>query len=233
MSKGKKRFLTLVGVVAVVALIVVLSKLLGGDDNFSEKYEGTNLEASGEFERDDTYAVYLKAHEGSSRPQGDEILVDLARYDTATAENTKILTDYQGEPTVLYQGEGGYTEWKVTIPEAGMYRAYIEYYPVESRGISMERSFLINGELPFSGSDALTFTRRWADAGEVITDNQGNDRRPSQTEKPDWCSAYFTDYMGYNTEPYEYFFEAGVNTIALDAVNEPMAIRKISICPVE
>ena len=96
----------------------------------------------------------------------------------------------------------------------------------------MERSFLLNGEMPFSGSDALTFTRRWADATAVITDNQGNDRRPSQTEKPDWCSAYFTDYMGYYTDPYEYYFEAGANTIALDAVNEPMAIRKISVCPV-
>ena len=55
-------------------------------------------------------------------PQGEEIPVDLAKYDAATAENTEILTDYQGESTVLYQGEGGYTEWQVTIPEAGMYR---------------------------------------------------------------------------------------------------------------
>lgn len=233
MSKGKRIFLTVVGIVAVIAVIVLLSKLLGGDDNFSEKYEGTNLETDGEFERDDTYAVYIKSHEDSARPQGEEIVVDLAKYDQATAENTEILTDYQGESTVLYQGEGGYTEWQVTIPETGMYRAYIEYYPVESRGISMERSFLINGELPFSGSDALTFTRRWADAGPVVTDNQGNDRRPTQKEKPDWCASYFRDYMGYYTDPFEYYFEAGVNTIALDAVNEPMAIRKISIEPVK
>ena len=233
MSKGKRIFLTVVGVAAVVAVIVLVSKLTGGDENFSEKYEGANLETDGEFERTDTYAAYLKTHEGAARPQGDEIVVDLAKFNKDTAENTEILTDYQGEAAVLYQGDGGYTEWQVTIPETGLYRAYIEYYPVESRGVGMERSFLINGELPFSGSDALTFTRRWADATAVITDNQGNDRRPSQTETPAWCSAYFTDYMGYYTDPYEYYFEAGTNTIALDAVNEPMAIRKISVCPVE
>ncbi len=233
MSKGKRIFLTVVGVVAVVAAIVLVSKLTGGDNNFSEKYEGANLETDGEFERTDTYAAYLKTHEGATRPQGDEIVVDLAKYNKDNAENTEILTDYQGEAAVLYQGDGGYTEWQVTVPEAGLYRAYIEYYPVESRGVSMERRFLINGVMPFTGSDALTFTRRWADATAVVTDNQGNDRRPSQTEKPDWCSAYFTDYMGYYTDPYEYYFEAGTNTIALDAVNEPMAIRKISICPVE
>ena len=233
MSKGKRIFLTVVVMAAIVAAIVLVFSLTGGDENFREKYEGTNLETSGEFERTDTYAAYLKAHEGSSRPQGEEIVVDLAKYVASTAENTQILTDYQGEPTVLYQGDGGYTEWQVTIPEAGLYRAYIEYYPVESRGVSMERSFLINGEMPFAGSDALTFTRRWADATAVITDNQGNDRRPSQTEKPAWSSAYFTDYMGYYTDPYEYYFEAGANTIALDCINEPMAIRKISICPVK
>ena len=233
MSKGKRIFLTVVGIAAVVAVIVLLSTLLGGDKDFSEKYAGANLETSGEFERTDTYAAYLKNHENASRPQGDEIVVDLAKYVASTAENTQILTDYQGEDVVLYQGDGGYTEWQVTIPEAGLYRAYIEYYPVESRGVSMERGFLINGELPFTGSDAITFTRRWADATEVITDNQGNDRRPSQTEKPDWCSAYFTDYMGYYTDPYEFYFEAGTNSVALDCVNEPMAIRKISIRPVE
>ena len=64
MSKGKRIFLTVVGVVAVVAAIVLVSKLTGGDKNFSEKYEGTNLETSGEFEREDTYAAYLKEHEG-------------------------------------------------------------------------------------------------------------------------------------------------------------------------
>ena len=66
MSKGKRIFLTVVGIVAVIAVIVLLSKLLGGDDNFSEKYEGTNLETDGEFERDDTYAVYIKSHEDSA-----------------------------------------------------------------------------------------------------------------------------------------------------------------------
>ena len=233
MSKGKRIFLTVVGIVAVVAVIVLCSKLFGGDKDFSEKYAGANLETDGEFERTDTYAAYLKTHEKASRPQGDEIVVDLAKYVASTAENTEILTDYQGEDSVLYQGDGGYTEWQVTIPEAGLYRAYIEYYPVESRGVSMERGFLINGELPFTGSDAITFTRRWADATAIVTDNQGNDRRPAQKEKPDWCSAYFTDYMGYYTEPYEFYFEAGANTIALDCVNEPMAIRKISIVPVE
>ncbi|MDD6034878.1 MAG: extracellular solute-binding protein [Lachnospiraceae bacterium] len=233
MSKGKKIFLAVAGVVAVIAVIVLINKLTDNKDGFSEKYQGTNLEtAEGAFERENTYTAYLAAHKDSPRPQVDEIMVDLAAYDTASAKNTDILTDYEGEEKVLYQGESGFTEWKVNIPETGMYRIYVEYYPVESRGVSMERGFYINGEMPFSGSDALTFTRRWADAGEIKVDNRGNDRRPTQVEVPDWCSSYFIDYMGYYTDPYEYYFKAGENTIALDCVNEPMAIRKISLQPV-
>ncbi len=231
MSKGKKRFLTAAVVVVAVIVVVVLLKVLGGGNkSFSEKYEGTNLEvAAGEFGRNDTYAMYMKAHADSPRPQVDEVVVDITAYDAATAKETELKTNYEGEAKVLYQGDDGYTAWKVTVPESGMYRVYMEYYPVQSRGVSMERGFYINGELPFSGTDALTFTRRWADRDPIITDNQGNDRPPVQVEVPDWCSAYFSDYMGYETKPYEYYFEKGTNTIALEGVNEPIAIRKISL----
>ena len=230
MSKGKRIFLTVAGVVAVIAVIVLVKVLGNKDKSFREKYEGTNLESTaGEFGRDDTYTVYLNAHEDSARPQVDEIVVDVTKYNTSTAKDTEVKTDYEGEAKVLYQGDDGYTEWTVNVPESGMYRVYMEYYPVQSRGVSMERSFYINGVLPFSGTDALTFTRRWADRDAIITDNRGNDRPPVQVEKPDWCFAYFSDYMGYYTDPYEYYFEAGTNTIALKGINEPIAIRKLSL----
>lgn len=233
-TKGKKTFLAGICVVAVVAVLVLLKVFGGNDKGFSEKYEGTDLEVkAGEFGRDDTYALYLSAHADASKPQVDEIVVDLFQYDAASAKDTKVMTDYEGEDKVLYQGNDGYTAWQVMVPESGMYRVYIEYYPVDSRGVSIERCFYIGGELPFSGSDALTFTRRWADAGPIVTDNQGNDRRPTQVEVPDWCSAYFKDYMGYYADPYEYYLEAGENTIALEGVNEPMVIRKLALRAVE
>ncbi len=233
MSKGKKRFLAAAVVVAAIAVIVLIKALVGGDESFREKYEGTDLTSTtGEFGRDNTYTVYSNKHKDSARPQVEEVVVEITDYITATAKDTELMTNYEGEEKVLYQGDDGYTEWQVTVPESGMYRVYMEYYPVESRGVSMERTFLINGELPFLGSDALTFTRRWADSGAVVTDNQGNDRRPTQVEVPDWCSAYFSDYMGYHSEPYEYYFEAGTSTIALESVNEPMVIRKLSLQPV-
>lgn len=233
MSKGKKLFLTVAGIVAAIVLVVVFTRLFGNEKGFHKKYEGTDLTVTAnEFGRGDTYELYLNQHADKARPQNGELVVDLAAYEASTAKDTKIESNYEGEANVLYQGEEGYTKWEINVPEAGMYRLYMEYYPVQSRGVSIERSFYINEKLPFSGSDAVTFTRRWTDASAVVTDNQGNDRRPTQKEIPDWCSDYFSDYMGYYTEPYEYYFKAGKNTIALEAVNEPVAIRKLALMPV-
>lgn len=232
MSKGKKLFLSVAAIAAVIVAIVLVSKLTDKKD-YREKYEGTDL-GLGQIElgRGDTYAIYLDSHKNDARPQTDEITVDVTNYVKETAVKTEVKTNFEGEASVLYQDDKSYTEWKVNVPEAGMYRVYMEYYPVESRGVSIERAFLINGELPFSGTDALTFTRLWKNRDAITSDNQGNDRKPVQVEAPAWCSVYFSDYMGYYSDPYEYYFEKGENTIALSYVNEPVAIRKISILPV-
>ena len=51
----------------------------------------------------------------------------------------------------------------------------------------MERMLLINGEVPFSGADTLTFSRVWVDDlandKEFQTDKNGNQRKPQQIEK--------------------------------------------------
>lgn len=103
----------------------------------------------------------------------------------------------------------------------------MEYYPVEGRGVDIERSVKINGETPFLGAETLTFARLWADKNEVHQDNQGNDIRPTQIEAPAWTSGWFKDDMGYEAEPYYFWFEKGDNTIALEAVNEPAAIKSL------
>ncbi len=110
-----------------------------------------------------------------------------------------------------------------------MYNVYIEYYPLPSRGIAIERSFKINGETPFLGADRLSFQRVWGDADDVRKDNQGNEIRPAQVEKPRWESAYFRDSLGYTPEPYEFYFDAGDSVIRLDGINEPVALRALCL----
>ena len=66
------------------------------------------------------------------------------------------------------------------------------------------------------------------------TDTNGNDIKPSQIEV-EFCEVrdYFSDELGYVTEPYQYYFEKGTNTITLTSVKEYMMIKSIELVSVK
>lgn len=233
MSKIKavlsKKIVAVPLVILVLALIIVVWKFLVTETgDYRDKYEGADLSVDIDgIARNDTYAKYLAKYEGAATPDA-EVEVDLFDY-LPTSQGVSVLNDVDGESQVLQSDETGFSEWKVDIPEAGMYSIYLEYYPVESRGIDIERAVYINGEVPFYGADAITFSRVWADSSEIQKDNQGNDIRPTQVEKPMWQSSYAKDYMGYYVDPYKFYFEKGENVLRLEGVNEPLVLRKLVI----
>ncbi|MDR0290878.1 MAG: extracellular solute-binding protein, partial [Treponema sp.] len=175
--------------------------------------------------RTNTYARYQERH----------AQVPLAAYDIpidifswTAAEGVSLRANFEGEAQVLVSEEKSFIEYSLRLDRAGLFNIYIEYFPLESRGINIERALLINGQVPFLGAERLAFQRVWGDApGGVRQDNQGNEIRPAQIERPRWESALFNDPLGYNTRPYEFFLGEGVNTIRLEGVNEPVAIRSI------
>ena len=172
-------------ILAFVLIIVVWKVIVTDDGNYEDKYAGADLSVDIDgIARDDTYAKYLEKHEGEACPK-HEVEVDIFDY-LPTSTGVSVINDVDGESRVLQSDENGFVEGEVNIPEAGMYSVYLEYYPVESRGIDIERAFSINGEIPFYGADAITFSRVWTDAGEITKDNQGNDIRPTQKEQPVW-----------------------------------------------
>ena len=176
--------------------------------------------------RDDIYSAYLERHKGVLKPD-HEISIDVCNY--FLAHMSKTYRTYQGRNDVVITEEGGYVEWEVEVPETGLYNISLDYYPIEGRGVDIERALYINGGIPFSGADTLTFTRIWTDGGQIRLDNRGNEIRPSQVEKPRWERTYLKDYMGYFVEPYSFYLCEGKNLIRIEAVSEPMAISNILI----
>ncbi|MBQ8110975.1 MAG: extracellular solute-binding protein [Clostridia bacterium] len=220
-----RRALIILGCLAVaIALIVLLS---GGSSSFEAKYADADLtaEVTG-IGRSNTYEAYLLAHEGAGTGSA-RVAVDIASF-----EGEGELQREDGSDCV-YTPDGSTVAWKVDVASAGFYNVLLDYKTVPSRGVDMERALYINGELPFDGAGTLTFSRLWTDAGPVRKDNQGNDVRPTQVERFDWQQSYCRDDMGYEVEPYRFYFEAGENTLALRAVNEPMLLRGIELVPVK
>ena len=231
MKNGTKKFIGKVVFCGAFAGICVLLNLRD-KDNFSDKYAGYDLTTDiVGLERTGTYTGYLLDHEGAAYPD-KTVDIDIFDYSVDSGE-AEILTDYHDEAKVLFTDTESVVSFDVNIPESGFYYLKMDYLIPESRGVAAERSIYINGELPFDDAGNLTFSRIWTDGGEVRTDNQNNQIRPSQVEVFDWQTSYFRDDMGYVQNPYTFYFDKGVSTVSLGAENEPIVIKGLSVVPVE
>ena len=214
---------TLIGILVAALVIAGVWLLSRSPSDFKDKYEGTDLstDVTG-IGRSNTYDAYVAQY------------ADLP----AVTETVEVdLTVFEGtggsvcEDGVLTEDESDLT-WKVEVPRAGLYNIRLQYLTTESRGVDIEREIAINGEVPFSGASTLTFPRLWTDAGEVRKDNQGNDIRPTQVERFEKQSVYCMDDMGYQTEPYAFYFNDGENTLTIRAINEPVILCGVSLTPI-
>ncbi len=224
----KKVIIAVVIVAAVVGLLVLLS--MRKVDDFHDKYAGVDLSKDVEgMERTGTYTGYINAHADAALADED---VDIDIFNYSSTGDVSVYTDFEGVDKALFTEVDSSVSFNVNVPKDGFYNLYVEYYIPESRGVPAERAVYINGELPFSDAVNVCFTRIWTDDGEKKIDNQGNEIRPSQVEVFDWQGAYFTDKLGYITDPYKFYLEKGNNEIRLDSINEPMIIKSLKLAKV-
>ena len=212
----------LIGVLVAALVIGGIWLLSRSENNFRSKYEGADLstDITG-IGRSNTYTAYVAQYKDLPAVT-DTVEVDLASFEGEGGEACAdgVLTADESELT-----------WKVNMPKAGLYNIQMEYLTVESRGINIEREIAINGEVPFSGASTLSFSRLWTDADEVRKDNQGNDVRPTQIERFERQTAYCMDDMGYQTEPYAFYFNEGENELTIRAINEPVILCAVRMTP--
>jgi len=218
-----KKLIAATAVIIIGAVFFLLSARPESD--FSEKYRGHDLSGASTG-RTNTYSLYRERHRNVPAGRQD-IPIDI--FGWTSAGGASALENFEGEALALRTEEASYVEYTVNVGSAGLYNIAMEYFPVPSRGIAIERSLHINGEVPFLGADRLTFQRVWGDRGSSRFDNQGNEIRAAQVELPRWERAWFRDSLGYITEPYAFYFREGENTIRLTGINEPVAIRSLSL----
>ena len=67
----------------------------------------------------------------------------------------------------------------------------------------------------------------------LVVDIDLNEIRNSMFQSPAWSTFELKDVDGFYSESFEFLFEAGEHQISLEAVNEPVAIKSISLVPHE
>lgn len=142
--------------------------------------------------------------------------------------------------TALVHNSTGKVSFKVNVEEAGFYNLYLNYFTVTGYSSSIERTLMINGEVPFDGADSFAFSRIWQDSaasydeeGNLKQDTNGNDLKPQQVEVYTFRDSYFKDDMGYVTEPTMFYLEAGENEISLISIKEPILIDQLHVISVK
>ncbi|MDR3139499.1 MAG: hypothetical protein LBT95_07470, partial [Treponema sp.] len=135
----------------IIAALVLFFVTRGREENFAVKYEGADLGGGG-IGRTSTYVRYLERH-ADIPPGAADIPVDVFSY--TAAEGVTELAGFEGAGKALLTEEKSFVEYSVRLEKAGLYNLCLEYFPVESRGIAIERSLKINGETPFLGAEQL------------------------------------------------------------------------------
>jgi maltose-binding protein MalE len=185
-----------------------------------------------------------------------EVTLDIFNYKyeySGSAPSTDITKDYNGEENTLYIPDKGTVTWSFQIPEGGTgnYTIEIEYCHASNKANSIERIFYINGEVPFSEARSIVLSKVWEyqyltnEKGEIVynengqpmfeTDNNGNDVRPTVGIVSDpnkkWVTYAISDSNGYEIHPFQFYFEAGENTISMESQREPVIIKSIKLVP--
>ena len=189
------------------------------------------------------FMEYLNEHAGAAYPKTTiEINAsDYISYMEGDRQKTpEIYSDYEGMPgDSVLTSENGYIEFEVDVPAEGMYELQVEYYPVEGKNSEIQRSFFIDGELPYGELSLIEFSRVWSTdvAQESFAngvydivwnkDNQNNDMKPTSVEIPEWVTASLYDSNGYITTPLCVYLTKGTHTISMNSQREPMLLHKL------
>ncbi len=172
----------------------------------------------------------------------DAVEIDVTDYiaDATTAEveiRTNVTDDYGVTvPAAIYISDEGKVTWPVTIPESALYAVEVTYTSESDKTNSIERVFYINDLVPFAEARYLLLTKTWEHAydettGRFTFDAIGNELRPSTNVYKRWTTQKFVDSNTYYATPFEFYFEKGESTIALEGVREDVVIAAIRLVP--
>lgn len=228
------------GYLSGVSSAVTDSKIIGSSDLSGVDTTGLTKQA-GEFASELTTASYF-ATTGEKDDAGNLVEDTTGKY--------------------LFISDAGTIGWKFNVPVAGYYNIKISYKTTtyQSKSSSIERKLnIITSNIDVNtafqndmSNQSYVLSRIWeGDTGEITDaneskqydtihkmlslakDSSGNDVKPSQKEVEQDTTTYFSDDMGYVTDPYKFYFTEGENSIVLSAIKECLLMEKIEIVPID
>ncbi len=238
MRKTTSKRLTCLALSLLMFASTLPTAVMAAETKDAAEEKKTTLQSLSESLNTISYVKYQEKYEGVARGTGT-VTINATDYvkDETTAEVSEV-SDYCGDTgKALMISDSGKVTWKANIPAEGMYAIDIEFCSVSEKTNSIERTLYINGAIPFAEARFLLMKKSWVnnydENGRFELDANGNELRPTSYVQHEWKSYTAIDSNGYFANPFEFYFEKGENTIALEAVREDMVIKTITIRPYE
>lgn len=122
-----------------------------------------------------------------------------------------------------------YAEWEFTVEAEGLYEIIVDYRTDGGNGAKLQRSVMIDGEVPFQEANNICFYRMYEEEGQVQVNAIGDQVWPSIREITQWQEAPVIDGKGYYVQPLRFYLTKGSHTLRLGYVDQDMMIGKLTV----
>lgn len=124
---------------------------------------------------------------------------------------------------LLWQDASSWIEYKLTVPESGLYFIGFVYDTPGQSGFDITRGVQINGAYPFDEAQYIQLKREFT---QTISDD--NSKVSKAIEIPGWKTTVLTDFSVHPT-PLKWQLNAGENTIRIEARRDPLKLKEIFV----
>ncbi|MBQ9736199.1 MAG: extracellular solute-binding protein [Clostridia bacterium] len=207
----------------------------------------------------ESYANYLQGakNDGATKGNGD-ISLDIFDYTTedmtagaAVERREEQVVDLKDPKNPVEKTEEllvlpdiGTVSWtfNISAAQAGLYGIRVEYVSLSNSTSSIERKLYIDGSVPFDEARAFSLSKAWQykyavrdEEGNYTfeTDAGDNDIRADIETVPVLRTYECSDIDGFYNEPFQFYFKEGERTLSFVASKESVAIKSITLFPVE
>jgi len=124
-----------------------------------------------------------------------------------------------------------WAQWEFFVEKAGLYEIEVEYH-LNIRGDEAVRVLEINGEVPFTEANRITFLGAWRDETDEVSYNSiGDEIRPRQIPIPGYKKVKIKDSTGFYPEPIRIYFDEGLHELRMLHITAPIYISDIRLVP--
>lgn len=180
-----------------------------------------------------TAPAVLAENTDSSAANGEIYTVESDKNSYAYYLNTqKDLTDGAHSDVMIAQGNavmksGSQAAYKVNVPEAGNYTLMLTYKALKTQDIVLE--FEVDGAVPFSEAQRITFPVFWENGSKERVDGKGNQFAPEQVVYGGSVTVEARDYSGKYEYAYLFSLKGGEHNIGINVVQGEFELNEIKL----